>query len=226
MTTEVHTILIDPPWPEKGGGKIKRGADRHYPVAKVQEIPALIERAFVESDVVPAHDSHLYLWVTNTYLPDGIALMKELGWRYVTNLAWAKQRIGIGQYLRGAHELCLFGVTGDGLGLRRAHTTRRDIPGLLETETYERRYTREEVLSFGMEVRDGAHYIDGPETLADLLDTGVLGEDGGIFKAERKEHSRKPEQSYELIEAASPGPYFEVFARRPREGWIVWGNEV
>ena len=32
------TIYADPPWPEQGGGKIKRGADRHYPLMPVKEI--------------------------------------------------------------------------------------------------------------------------------------------------------------------------------------------
>lgn len=39
-------------------------------------------------------------------------------------------------------------------------------------------------------------------------------------------HSQKPECTYDLIEAVSPGPYLELFARRGREGWHVWGNEV
>jgi len=39
-------------------------------------------------------------------------------------------------------------------------------------------------------------------------------------------HSAKPEALYQLIEAASPPPRLEMFAREPREGWTVWGNEV
>mgnify|MGYP006301281395 FL=1 len=35
----------------------------------------------------------------------------------------------------------------------------------------------------------------------------------------------KPDEQYELIEACSPGPYLELFARGPREGWDVWGNQ-
>ena len=46
------------------------------------------------------------------------------------------------------------------------------------------------------------------------------------FFAPRTEHSRKPEKSYEIVEDTSPGGYLEIFARRPRDGWIVWGNEV
>jgi N6-adenosine-specific RNA methylase IME4 len=47
------------------------------------------------------------------------------------------------------------------------------------------------------------------------------------FMATRKrEHSRKPDELYPIIEACSPGPYIELFARQEREGWTSWGNEV
>ena len=42
----------------------------------------------------------------------------------------------------------------------------------------------------------------------------------------RREHSRKPDEVYDRIEALVPGPYLELFARAPREGWHSWGNEV
>lgn len=106
MTVFYGTIYADPPWHEQGGGKIKRGADRHYPLMKTREIAAL--------DVAPLArpDSHLYLWVTNNFLPDGLLVMKAWGWRYVTTITWAKDRIGLGQYYRGQTEHCLFGVRG------------------------------------------------------------------------------------------------------------------
>lgn len=47
-----------------------------------------------------------------------------------------------------------------------------------------------------------------------------------LFLAGRAPHSVKPDLFYELIEEQSPGPYLELFARRPRKGWSVWGNEV
>lgn len=42
----------------------------------------------------------------------------------------------------------------------------------------------------------------------------------------KPKHSSKPMEAYTMIETVSPGPYLELFARRPREGWFVWGNEV
>jgi N6-adenosine-specific RNA methylase IME4 len=46
------------------------------------------------------------------------------------------------------------------------------------------------------------------------------------FVAPRQEHSHKPEEQYAIVERCSPGPYLELFARRRRPGWDVWGNEV
>jgi N6-adenosine-specific RNA methylase IME4 len=47
------------------------------------------------------------------------------------------------------------------------------------------------------------------------------------FLATRKrEHSRKPDELYPIVESCSPGPYLEMFARYPRPGWSAWGNEA
>lgn len=46
------------------------------------------------------------------------------------------------------------------------------------------------------------------------------------FLSRRLPHSVKPDYFYDLIEKQSPGPYLEMFARRRREGWSAWGNEV
>jgi N6-adenosine-specific RNA methylase IME4 len=100
------TIYADPPWPEYGGGKIKRGADRHYQLMSVEEIIRMPVELIADSN------SHLYLWVTNNYLEAGLKVMKAWGFNYKTTITWAKDRIGLGQYFRGQTEHCLFGVRG------------------------------------------------------------------------------------------------------------------
>jgi N6-adenosine-specific RNA methylase IME4 len=124
------TITADPPWLERGAGKSIRGAQRHYPLLRTRDIPRVM---MVAPEWRPAKHAHLYLWVTNNFLQDGLYVMSALGFRYVTNIAWLKGeeraeetslQAGIGQYFRGAHELCLFGVRGSGLVQR---TARRDI---------------------------------------------------------------------------------------------------
>lgn len=100
------TIYADPPWMESGGGKIKRGANRHYPLMKTREIIALPVRD------IAAENAHLYLWTTNNFLPDALEVMKAWGFTYKTIITWVKDRQGLGQYYRGITEHCLFGVRG------------------------------------------------------------------------------------------------------------------
>ncbi|HEX5572142.1 MAG TPA: MT-A70 family methyltransferase, partial [Ktedonobacterales bacterium] len=47
-----------------------------------------------------------------------------------------------------------------------------------------------------------------------------------LLATQKREHSRKPDELYDIIEQCSPGPYLEMFARHAREGWVSWGNEV
>jgi N6-adenosine-specific RNA methylase IME4 len=102
------TIYADPPWNEVGGGKIKRGADKHYPLMKTKDVVAMKS----EINKYVDDNCHLYLWVTNNHLKDGLLVMEEWGFRYVTMITWIKDRIGLGQYFRGITEHCLFGVKG------------------------------------------------------------------------------------------------------------------
>lgn len=171
------TITLDPPWNERGGGKICRGAQRHYPLVKTNA--EMIEVA--KGSGYPAlmrDDAHCWLWVTNNFLKDGIELLEAIGFRYVTNMVWVKPSFGIGQYFRGQHELCLFGVKGKGWDACKGgrDDRARDIPSVLH--------------------------------------------------APKREHSQKPEEFFDLVEARSEGPYVELFSRSPRDGWTAWGNEA
>lgn len=164
-------IVADPPWMERGGGKIKRGADRHYPLLHKHEI---IETIYTSGVWYPNRNGcHLYLWVTNNHIRDGEFVMEALGFRQITMLTWAKNRIGLGQYWRGQTEHVLFGVMGK-------------LPALVKTEST-------------------------------LIGKGIIS---------RGKHSKKPEDFFEAVERVSPGPRLELFARQPRKGWVVWGNEV
>ena len=100
------TIYADPPWPEKGGGKIKRGADKHYNLMTIKEI----EQLPVEKLQHP-EGCHLYLWTTNNYLPQALEVMFSWGFEYITTVTWLKEQMGLGQYFRGKTEHCLFGRT-------------------------------------------------------------------------------------------------------------------
>ncbi len=108
VKVKYKTIYADPPWMESGGGRIKRGADRHYPLMKTKDICELQ----IIKDIVD-DNAHLYLWVTNNFLRDGLQVMEAWGFRYVTMITWMKDKGGLGQYFRGKTEHCLFGVRGN-----------------------------------------------------------------------------------------------------------------
>lgn len=158
-------IAADPPWPHRGGGG--KGAQEHYDTLSIDQIIRVMLTAPCWQ---PADNAHLWLWVPNNWLEQGLHVMRALGFRYVTNLAWAKDKMGIGFYLRGKHELCLFGVRGS-LSSQSKGTS-------------------------------------------------------SLVVARRLQHSRKPDEAYDAIEAVSPGPRLEMFARRERDGWDLWGNQA
>ncbi len=122
---------MDPPWPEKGGGRIKRGADRHYDLMTPPQIIATILGSPLWK---PNPDGcHVWCWVTNTYLAQGLFVLEALGAVYKTNMVWVKTdedgnpdtiRMGLGQYGRHQHELCLLGVIGKGYNARQSTCTR------------------------------------------------------------------------------------------------------
>lgn len=105
---QYNTIYVDPPWKESGGGKIKRGADRHYPLMSTKEIMNMAD--FIDS--ISSDNCHIYLWTTNNFLKDALKVMDAWNFRYVTMITWQKDKMGLGQYFRGMTEHCLFGVKG------------------------------------------------------------------------------------------------------------------
>jgi len=120
-STLFKTVYMDPPWNESGGAK-----SPSYPLIKTPDMLPTITHCGLWS-IAP--DAHCYMWVTNSFLEDGLRLLSRLGFRYVSNLCWVKHRIGLGRYFRGQHELCLFGVRGRGVAVV---TEARNIPTVLD----------------------------------------------------------------------------------------------
>ena len=125
MPKKFKCISADPSWNERGGGKIKRGADRHYKCLKTHDIIRVIYQSGVWNP--DPKGCHLWLWTTNNFLEDGLFVMKALGFRYINKLTWGKVRNGniqkgLGQYFFGSDEVCLFGVMGRLKRLERVPT--------------------------------------------------------------------------------------------------------
>jgi len=175
FNNQYSTILADPPWQfQNRTGKMAPEHRRllRYPTMELNEIIEL------PVSKLAAAKSHLYLWVPNALLQEGLKVMKAWGFTYKSNLVWFKIRKdggpdgrGVGFYFRNVTELVLFGVRG---------SMRTLAPGRTQVN---------------------------------------------LFSTRKREHSRKPDEIYDLIESCSPEPYLELFARFRRTGWDQWGNE-
>jgi len=171
------TVLADPPWQfQNRTGKVAPEHRRlnRYPTMTLEDICGLPVSEVVEDT------AHLYMWVPNALLPEGLRVMEAWGFQYKSNLVWHKIRKdggsdgrGVGFYFRNVTELILFGVRGK-----------------------------------------NARTLDAGRSQVNMIQT------------RKREHSRKPDEQYELIEACSPGPYLELFARGERPKWAVWGNQA
>jgi N6-adenosine-specific RNA methylase IME4 len=171
------TILADPPWQfQNRTGKVAPEHKRlnRYGTMQLEEICALPVAE------IAADPAHLYLWVPNALLPEGLEVMKRWGFRYVSNIVWHKVRKdggsdgrGVGFYFRNVTELLLFGVNG-----KNARTL---APGRSQVN---------------------------------------------MIQTRKREHSRKPDEQYKIIEDCSWGPRIELFSRGKRKGWEAWGNQA
>jgi N6-adenosine-specific RNA methylase IME4 len=170
------TIVADPPW--RFANRTGKVAPEHLRLLRygtmsfeeIQELPV---------GQLTCQESHLYLWVPNALLAEGLKVMEAWGFTYKTNLVWYKIRRdggpdgrGVGFYFRNVTELVLFGIRGS---MRTMAPGRRQV---------------------------------------------------NLFQTRKREHSRKPDELYPIIERCSPGPYLELFARHGRPGWHQWGNEL
>lgn len=125
------TIYLDPPWQESGGGKIKRGADKHYNLMSIEEIESLPIKSLADDE-----GCHLYMWVTNNFLGKALPLLKSWGFEYVTLITWNKDRIGLGQYYRGLTEHCIFATTKKKLPYKMCDGKRQQgVTGFYEAKT-------------------------------------------------------------------------------------------
>ena len=110
------TVLADPPWQfQNRTGKM---APEHKRLKRYETLPlAEICSIPVQSCITDA--AHLYLWVPNALLQEGLEVMKAWGFEYKTNIVWHKIRKdggpdgrGVGFYFRNTTELLLFGIHG------------------------------------------------------------------------------------------------------------------
>lgn len=172
-----RTILADPPWQfQNRTGKV---APEHRRLSRYATMD-LDEICQLPVANAAASTAHLYLWVPNALLPEGLRVMQAWGFSYKSNIIWHKIRKdggsdgrGVGFYFRNVTEILLFGVCGK-----------------------------------------NARTLDAGRRQVNMIET------------RKREHSRKPDEQYSLIESCSSGPYLEMFARGTRKNWTYWGNQA
>lgn len=110
------TILADPPW--RFANRTGKVAPEHRRLSRYNTL-SLDEIKSIPVAEVADTQSHLYLWVPNALLPEGIEVMKSWGFQYKTNIIWHKIRKdggpdgrGVGFYFRNTTEVVLFGIRG------------------------------------------------------------------------------------------------------------------
>ena len=177
-----RTIVADPPWPFVYNGKGWRTnqSGRRYYQAKQglgYETMTLEEICALPVGDLARVDAHLYLWIPDSLLVQGVAADVVNAWGFPSGrlLIWEKPGYGMGSFPRCQHEAVMVTRRGD--------------------EPYR-------VRDVGSVIRWKQLYHKG------------------------KVNSAKPDGFLDLVEAASPGPYLELFARRQRLGWDTWGNEA
>lgn len=110
------TIYADPPWRfQNRTGKV---APENKKLSRYETM-ALRDIASLPIQDIASEKSHLYLWVPNALLPDGLEIMKAWGFEYKGNIIWEKVRKdggpdgrGVGFYFRNVTEMLLFGIRG------------------------------------------------------------------------------------------------------------------
>jgi len=168
---QYRTIVADPPWVylKRSEDETHRGRTP-YPTMPTHAIADMYDKWKPPLKDAFSDDAILWLWTTNAHVEEAVFVLKYWGFTYKTMLTWVKDKMGVGDWLRGKTEHCLLGVRGKPTWTLTNQTT--------------------------------------------------------ALIAARREHSRKPDEFYALVESLSPGPYLDLFARTTRKEWRPWGNEL
>ena len=99
-------VYADPPWRyEEASASPNRAIENQYQTMEVEDIMAI--------HIPSNEDSLLLLWATAPKLIEALQVMEAWGYKYRTNIVWDKQKIGMGYWARGQHEILLIGVKGE-----------------------------------------------------------------------------------------------------------------
>jgi N6-adenosine-specific RNA methylase IME4 len=155
-----------------------------------------------------------FLYCTSSFLADGLRVLDAWGFNYKTSGVWVKASGDVDLPSKVVSEIYAASVTYEDSPKKFAKALREAIKAHGQIKT-----------TIGM-----GHYLRQAHELI------LVGSRGGmtahdrsissVFHAPRGEHSVKPDIVLDAVERLVPdGPYLEMFARRPRQGWVSWGND-
>lgn len=141
------TVYADPPWRfQNRTGKV---APENKKLNRYETMELDAIKALPVSQII-TEKSHLYLWVPNALLPDGLEVMKAWGFEYKGNIVWEKVRKdgqpdgrGVGFYFRNVTEILLFGIHGDN---NRTLAPARSQVNLIRTQKREHSRKPDEII--------------------------------------------------------------------------------
>jgi N6-adenosine-specific RNA methylase IME4 len=105
METLYQVLYADPPWRYDFSQSDSRKIENNYPTMSMEEICAI--------KIPTDKNAVLYLWATSPKLLEALEVMKSWGFTYKSHAVWDKEKIGMGYWFRGQHELLLVGTKGD-----------------------------------------------------------------------------------------------------------------
>jgi N6-adenosine-specific RNA methylase IME4 len=157
-------IACDPPW------KYDNRVEDHTHRGRLQ-YPEMTVDAICKLNVadLAADNCVLWLWTTNAFMRQAFAVVDAWGFQEKTILTWAKDRMGLGDWLRGQTEHCILAVRGKPIVTLTNQTT--------------------------------------------------------LLRGPVREHSRKPDEFFEMVDVLCHGAKLEMFSREARSGWQAWGAE-
>ncbi|MCP4604523.1 MAG: hypothetical protein GY847_29045 [Proteobacteria bacterium] len=158
-----NVISIDPPWPYETSAYDSSGFRGviTYPPMSIEQLEKM--------KIPAADDCIMWLWTTNFFMRQAYQLLSVWGFQEKTILTWAKNKMGIGRWLRSKTEHCILAVKG------------KPVVNLTNQTT--------------------------------------------ILEAPSREHSRKPDEFYDMVDRLCVGRKIDIFSREKRDNWEQYGND-
>lgn len=199
-------IVADPPWDYAGKSIPWRStSEQAYKLMPLKDICSL------PVGEIASGNAHLYLWAVLPMIPEAYKVVEAWGFIPETMITWCKPGVGLGGGWRGNTEQLIVARRG-----WSSVNPTCDICG----------GRARGIKKCGCEIPvwrvKGKLLGESDQKRTSFLTTGK----GTWYIAPRSGHSRKPEIFQDMIEKMSPGPYLELFSRRKRPGWTVWGDEI